>query len=82
MGFITDVGSETAHTEAMGTRKKSVGSRCSLACRQRCTEKREDVLLPDMAYIGGSRDSYSLNAASRNPSLPCHEEEAATVSQL
>lgn len=55
MGFNADVGSETAHTEAMGTRKKSVGSRCSLTCRQRCTEKREDVLPPDMEHQGGSR---------------------------
>ena len=79
MGFNADVGSETAHTEAMGTRKKSVGSRCSLTCRKRSPRKREDDLQPDMEHQGGSRDSYPLNATSLNPSLPYHEEEAATV---
>ena len=39
MGFSADVGSDTAHTEAMGTRKKSVGSRCFLTADSEAPEK-------------------------------------------
>lgn len=70
MGFNADVGSETAHTEAMGTRKKSVGSRCSLTCRKRSPRKREDDLQPDMEHQGGSRDISPLNAQAVIPHCP------------
>lgn len=70
MGFNADVGSETAHTEAMGTRKKSVGSRCSLTCRQRSPRKREDDLQPDMEHKGGSRDVSPLTDQATIPHCP------------
>ena len=75
MGFNADVGSDTAHTEAMGTRLKSVGSRCSLTCRQRSPRKREDDLLPDMEQQGGSRDVSPLNAQDAIPHCPATKKK-------
>ena len=75
MGFNADVGSETAHAEAMGIRLKSVGSRCSLTCRQRSPRKREDDLLPDMEQQGGSRDVSPLNAQDAIPHCPATKKK-------
>ena len=46
MGFNADAGSETAHTEAMGTRKKSVGSRCFLTADSVVPEKEKMCCRP------------------------------------
>ena len=46
MGFSADVGSDTAHTEAMGTRKKSVGSRCFLTADSEAPEKEKMCCRP------------------------------------
>ena len=54
---------------------KSVGSRCSLTCRQRSPRKREDDLLPDMEQQGGSRDVSPLNAQDAIPHCPATKKK-------